>query len=268
MIALLAALLLQVAAPAAAAPPPPAVPPAVPLAAPARTLRRYSSTARQGVAVGPADLYAVSNWELVRYDKQTGEKRAEWTGDKTRFPHINSCAVIDRELVCASSNFPGVPQVSTVEVFDPVTLAHRRSVALGLGTGSITWVDRKDGFWWAMFANYDGKGGEPPRDHRHTTLVKFDAEWRRLEAWALPASILARIAPMSVSGGGWARTGGSTSAATTCQSSMWSSCRPAAASSTTSRPSPWRPRARRSTGTRPPPEPSTASPAARARSWP
>lgn len=203
MIALLAALLLQAAAPAAAAPPPPAVP----LAAPARTLRRYPSTARQGVAVGPADIYAVSNWELVRYDKQTGEKRAEWTGDKTRFPHINSCAVIDRELVCASSNFPGVPQVSTVEVFDPVTLAHRRSIALGLGTGSITWVDRKDGFWWAMFANYDGKGGEPPRDHRHTTLVKFDDQWRRLEAWAIPPSILVRIAPMSISGGGWGPDG-------------------------------------------------------------
>ena len=113
MIALLAALLLQAAAPVAAAPPPPAVP----LAAPARTLRRYPSTARQGVAVGPADIYAVSNWELVRYDKASGEKRAEWTGDKVRFPHINSCAVIEKDLVCASSNFPGTPQVSTAEFF-------------------------------------------------------------------------------------------------------------------------------------------------------
>ncbi|WP_309646244.1 hypothetical protein [Phenylobacterium sp.] len=197
--ALLAALALQAAEP----PQPQAEAPS----RRAQTIRRYSSNARQGVAVGPDDIYAVSNWELVRYDKKTGEKRAAWTGDRARFPHINSCAVIARDLVCASSNFPSVPHVSTVEVFDPQTLAHRRSIALGLGTGSITWVDRHDGAWWAMFANYDGKGGEPPRDHRHTVLVKFDDQWRRQEAWALPATVLARIAPMSVSGGGWGPDG-------------------------------------------------------------
>lgn len=195
-IALILAAALQAAPEAAAAP-----------AAGFETVRRYPSTASQGVAVGPKALYAVSNFRIVRLDKTTGETRAEWVGEKARFPHINSCALIGGDLVCASSNFPGVPQVSTVEMFDPVTLAHRRSVALGMGTGSITWVDRKDGFWWAMFANYDGKGGEPPRDHRHTTLVKFDAEWRRLEAWALPASILERIQPMSISGGGWGPDG-------------------------------------------------------------
>lgn len=173
----------------------------------AQTTRRYASTARQGVAVGPNDVYAVSNWELVRYDKATGEKRAEWTGEKTRFPHINSCALIAKDLVCASSNFPGTPHISTVEFFDPRTLAHKRSQALGLGTGSITWVDRKDGFWWAMFANYDGRGGEAPRDHKHTTLVKYDDQWRRLEAWALPPTVLERIAPMSISGGGWGPDG-------------------------------------------------------------
>ncbi len=184
--------------------------PAPPAAAPTRqaqTVRRYSANARQGVAVGPRDVYAISNWELVRYDKKTGEKRAEWTGDKARFPHINSCAVIAKALVCASSNFPAAPHVSTVEVFDPMTLAHRRSISLGPGTGSVTWVDRHDGAWWAMFANYDGKGGEPPRDHRHTTLVKFDDQWRRLEAWALPPTVLERIAPMSISGGGWGPDG-------------------------------------------------------------
>lgn len=201
---LFAALALQASTPA----PPPAAEASPP--APARqaqTVRRYASNARQGVAVGPSDVYAVSNWELVRYDKTTGEKRAEWTGDKARFPHINSCALIARDLVCASSNFPATPQVSTVELFDPRTLAHRRSISLGLGTGSVTWIDRHAGAWWAMFANYDGKGGEAPRDHRHTTLVRFDDQWRRLEAWALPPTVLARIAPMSVSGGGWGPDG-------------------------------------------------------------
>ena len=201
---LLAAVALQVSA----APAPPAVtPPAAALTHKAETVRRYDGAASQGVAVGPNDVYSVSNFRLIRFDKKTGEKRAEWVGEKARFPHINSCAVIAREVVCASSNFPATPHVSTVEVFDPMTLAHKRSISLGLGTGSVTWIDRRDGLWWGMFANYDGKGGETPRDHRHTTLVKFDDQWRRLEAWGLPATVLGRIAPMSISGGGWGADG-------------------------------------------------------------
>jgi hypothetical protein len=209
LIEMMAGLLLQQAQPA------PASIPAAAQAAPAapgpsrqaQTLRRYDAGASQGAAAGQKDIYAISNSRIVRYDKATGAKRAEWNGDKARFPHVNSCAVVAEDLVCASSNFPAAPQVSTVEVFDPVSLVHRRSISLGLGTGSITWVDRHDGAWWAMFANYDGKGGEPPRDHSWTTLVKFDDQWRRLEAWALPAAVLDRIAPMSISGGGWGPDG-------------------------------------------------------------
>ncbi|PZT97129.1 MAG: hypothetical protein DI624_11155 [Brevundimonas sp.] len=205
-VVLLSALMLSTAQAAPAAPDH-AAPPPIALAGQAQTVRRYAADARQGVAVGPDAVYAVSNWSIVRYDKTSGEKQAEWTGDRARFTHINSCNLIADELVCASSNFPATPHVSTVETFDPVDLHHRRSIALGMGTGSITWIDRHDGSWWAMFANYDGRGGEAPRDHRHTTLVRFDDQWRRLEAWALPPSILERIAPMSVSGGGWGPDG-------------------------------------------------------------
>lgn len=174
----------------------------------AETLRRIpAAEARQGVAVGPRDIYAVANYRIARYDKRTGEKRTMWEGDPQRFPHINSCALIAKELVCAASNFPQVPQTSSVEIFDPQTLAHKRSVSLGMQIGSLTWVDWRDGAWWAMFANYDSKGGEPPRDHRHTQLVRFDAAWRRTEGWALPRTILDRIAPMSISGGGWGPDG-------------------------------------------------------------
>ncbi|MFC5346150.1 hypothetical protein ACETK8_15180 [Brevundimonas staleyi] len=199
MIALLIAAALGQAAHAA--------PPPIPLSGQAETVRRYDAGARQGVAVGPHDVYAVSNSTIVRLDKATGEKRAEWSGDPAVYPHVNSCTLIQDELVCASSNYPAAPHVSTVERFDPQTLAHRGSISLGLGTGSITWVERRDGDWWALFANYDARGGEPPRDHRHTTLVRFDDQWRRKEAWALPTSILERIAPMSISGGGWGPDG-------------------------------------------------------------
>ena len=181
--------------------------PPIALVGQAETVRRYDANATQGVAVGATDVYAVSNFALTRLDKATGEKKAEWVGERTRYPHINSCTLIEAQLVCASSNYPAAPHVSTVEIFDPVDLHHVRSISLGLGTGSITWVEKHEGSWWAMFANYDGRGGEVPRDHRHTTLVRFDDQWRRLEAWALPTSILDRIAPMSISGGGWAPDG-------------------------------------------------------------
>ncbi len=174
----------------------------------AEVLRRYAAPeARQGVAVDREYVYTVSNNTLAKYDKASGAKLAEWNGDRRRFPHINSCTVIAAELVCANSNFPAVPHWSSVEFFDPATLAHRRSVALGPGRGSLTWVERRDGAWFATFANYDGTGGEPPRDHRHTVLVRFDDDWRQTLAWSFPAEVLRRFAPMSSSGGGFGPDG-------------------------------------------------------------
>lgn len=174
----------------------------------AEALRRLpAEEARQGVAVDARHLYAVTNSKIGRYDKATGRKVAEWSGDPARFPHINSCAVIGRELVCAASNFPQTPMSSSVEVFDPERMVHLRTVSLGRRIGSLTWVDRRDGFWWACFANYEGRGGEPGRGSAYTQLVKFDDQWRRLEAWSFPASVVERFKPMSSSGGAWGPDG-------------------------------------------------------------
>lgn len=174
----------------------------------AEVVRRYPAPeARQGVAVDRDHVYAVANFTIAKYDKKTGAKLAEWKGDPIRYPHINSCTIIAKELVCASSNFPATPHWSSVEFFDPKTLKHLRTVALGPGTGSATWIERRDGFWYAAFANYDGKGGEAPRDHRHTVLIKFDDQWRRTEAWTFPQTVLERFAPMSSSGGGFGPDG-------------------------------------------------------------
>ncbi len=171
------------------------------------TVRRYEAGARQGVAVGPHDVYAVSNSTIVRFDKATGEKRAEWRGDPAVYPHVNSCTLIAADLVCASSNYPAAPHVSTVEMFDPVSLEHRSSIALPAGIGSVTWIERRDGDWWAMFANYDARGSEAPRDAADTVLVRFDDAWSPHERWTLPSSILERLRPMSISGGGWGPDG-------------------------------------------------------------
>jgi hypothetical protein len=194
------------AAPALAAdqdgPPPVAVLPAAAVLA-----RHAAEEATQGVAVDARHFYAVANFRIGKYDKATGRKVGEWRGSRALYPHLNHCAVLERQLVCANSNFPQLPMTSAVEFFEPGSLKHLRTVALGPGIGSLTWMDRKDGFWWATFANYDGNGGEPGRDHRFTTFVKFDDNWRRVEAWAFPATVLANFKPMSSSGGAWGDDG-------------------------------------------------------------
>jgi hypothetical protein len=160
----------------------------------------------KGAAAGD-DFYAVVNTRLGRYAKSDGRKLAEWAGDPTLFVHLNACLVHEARLMCAHSNFPHVPMVSSVEVFDPLTLAHVDSISLGEQIGSLTWVDWKDGAWWALFANYNERGGQPGRDHTYTTLVRFDDQWRRTESWVFPPSVLERFAPTSSSGGGWGDDG-------------------------------------------------------------
>ena len=174
----------------------------------AELLRIYPAPeANQGVAADARSLYAIDNSAIGRYDRETGKRTGGWTGDPKVFPHLNSCAVIGAELVCASSNYPSTPMTSTVEVFDLAALTHKRSIPLGHQVGSLTWAVRQGGFWWAGFANYDGKGGEPGRDHRFTALVKFDDNWKGLGQWRFPKSVLDRFAPMSASGGVWGDDG-------------------------------------------------------------
>jgi hypothetical protein len=121
---------------------------------------------------------------------------------------MNSCIVVMRELVCAASNYPRVPMASAVEIFDTVTLKHLRSVALPPLPGSLTWIERRGNDWWAGLANYPADhGGEAGHDHRWTTLVRLDAEFRPTGSWHFPESVLAQFAPMSNSGGSWGDDG-------------------------------------------------------------
>ncbi len=176
--------------------------------APAQVLSRQPAPeANQGVAVDAGFIYAIDNSTIAKYDRATGQKVAAWSGDPATFPHLNSCAVIGAELVCASSNYPATPMRSSVEVFDPAAMTWLRSIAISPQPGSLTWVDRRDNAWWAGFANYDGRGGEPGRDHRFTTLLKFDDKWRVTGVWTFPDSVLAKLKPRSASGGAWGADG-------------------------------------------------------------
>lgn len=177
-------------------------PPPAPVA-----LRLPAAEARQGVASDGVHVYAIDNDRIGKYRISTGQRVAQWQGERRLFPHMNSCTVAGQDLVCAASNYPSVPQTSAVEIFDTRTLRHRRSISLGFGPGSLTVLDRHDGKWWAVFANYAGKGGEPNRDYRYTLLVQMDDAFRQEAAWTFPPQVLARFAPFSCSGASWSMDG-------------------------------------------------------------
>lgn len=162
-----------------------------------------ASEANQGVAAGMRFVYAISNHEIGKYDKRTGERVRHWEGDPAHFKHMNSCSLVGRALACAASNYPDVPQHSMVEFFDADTLDHQRTVALGDFPGSLTVLTRHGGSWWAVFANYDDRGGAPGRDHRATLLVELDGKFREKRRFTFPEAVLARFAPKSCSGGSW-----------------------------------------------------------------
>jgi hypothetical protein len=171
-------------------------------------LRRFDAVeAHQGVAAGSRSVYAIDNSRIGRYDKASGRRLASWSGDPAKFKHINSCMVRARELVCALSNYPDTPMASKVLWFDAETLKLMRVRELKAGFGSLTWIDWRNGSWWACFAHYDGKGGEPGRDHRHTVLVRYRPDFAVLAVYRFPPSVLTKLAPRSSSGGAWGNDG-------------------------------------------------------------
>lgn len=163
--------------------------------------------ARQGVASDGRNIYVIDNSRIGNYAIGDSRKIGEFVGDPATFPHLNSCTLAENALVCASSNYPAVPHRGTVEIFDPESMTHLRSIALPANPGSLTALDRHDGRWWAVFANYDGKGGIAGQDHTATVLTEMDGNFAILRRWTFPETVLRRIAPYSISGASWSADG-------------------------------------------------------------
>jgi hypothetical protein len=181
---------------------------AAPSLAVVEQVRMPAEEAKQGVVADARHVYAISNAEIGKYDRATGQRVARWQGDPQLFRHMNSCRLLRREIVCAASNYSEVPMASSVEWFDAARMVHLRSRSLGPGRGSLTWLDWSAGSWWACFANYaEAKGGEPGRDHRYTTLMRYSADFAEQGAWLFPEVVLERFAPYSSSGGAWGPDG-------------------------------------------------------------
>src|SRR5918993_1284425 len=169
-----------------------------------RTLRVFSAPeATQGAANDARHFYAIANTVIAKYDIASGRRVGEWTGPRNGpIRHMNSCLADRGRLRCANSNYSLTPMGSSIEVFDTATLAHVDSHSLGMmDEGSLTWFDRYRDGWIAGFAHYDGTGGVPFKNHRFSSVVSFDAEWRRTGGWLFPPTAIERMAPYAASGG-------------------------------------------------------------------
>jgi hypothetical protein len=175
-----------------------------PLHLAARTIRTWPvPEADQGVAVDGEHFYAVDNSTIAKYDMASGKLVARWSGpDDGLIRHLNSCLALSARLWCANSNYSLTPMGSSVEVFDARTLAHVDTHSLGMTEeGSLTWFDSYRGGWIAGFAHYTGNGGVGFKDHKFSSVVTFDAAWRRTGGWLFPAAVVERMAPDAASGG-------------------------------------------------------------------
>ena len=170
--------------------------------------RLYAREAEQGVAVDENFIYAIGTNEIGKYDKKTYQKITSWgNGGRGRIIHLNSGLIHDGKLYCAHSNYPQIPMISSVEIWDTHSLQHIASHSFGLEWGSCTWIDRHKGYWWGVFAHYEKITESLNKDVSWTTLLKFDDQWHPLESWVLPEEVLHKMQPMSNSGGTWGPDG-------------------------------------------------------------
>lgn len=177
-----------------------------------KEIQRFAAReAGQAVAIDEQHFYAIVNWQIGKYDRQTGRRLATWKADSERpLRHLNSGVVFEGKLYCANSNFPDWPEASSIEIWDTETLQHIGSHSLGIcAEGSLTWVEPVDDGWYAAFANYSKQVNDDPhaKTHRSTQLVRYDKQWRRTAGWVFPKSVLDRFDPHSCSGGGFGPDG-------------------------------------------------------------
>lgn len=198
-----------------AAPPAPAQspPPAAQSAGRSFTefMRFRAPEAYQGVAADAEHVYVVTDRGIGKYRKSDGSLVARWESPQGGpVIHFDGAVVADGRIYLPHSNYPQEPMTSSVEIFDAATLQPVGTHSFGIMWGSLTWVDRHDGAWWAVFANYSrvfGPSQRPYGNTHWTTLVRLDDQWQWQQAWIFPQQVLRRAEPMSISGGSWGADG-------------------------------------------------------------
>lgn len=169
-----------------------------------RELRRFKAAeANQGVAVDTEHFYAIDNHAIGKYRKATGERVSGWSGPAGgMLKHLNAGVVLDGKLYCAHSNYPDVPEQSSVEIWDTSTMRHIDRHVFERPPGSLTWAVRRGADWYACFAHYRTTG-----DPARSRVVRFDAKWKPQVFWSFPSELVERFAGYSASGGDFGPAG-------------------------------------------------------------
>jgi hypothetical protein len=167
-------------------------------------LRRFKAEeAKQGVAVDNEYFYAITNSAIGKYRKDKGERVGGCEGEKGgHIKHLNAGSVIDGKLYCAHSNFPDLPEQSSVEIWDTATMQHTAEHRFENPPGSLTWVVRRGDAWFACFAHY-----KKTSDPALTQVVKYDLQWKPLAHWKFPKALIDKFAGNSSSGGAFGPDG-------------------------------------------------------------
>lgn len=178
----------------------------------ATTLRTYPAfDADQGVAVDGRYFYSVDNYSITKHDRRSGKALRQWYGGADGpIIHLDGAAILNGKIYAPHSNYSTLPETSSIEVWDPTSMRHVASHSFGIYRGSLTWIDRHDGYWWATFANYDkipSGQTEPYGRTINTQLVKLDSRFETVESWTFPDDLVAKFRPMSNSGGSWGPDG-------------------------------------------------------------
>lgn len=160
-----------------------------------------SQDAFQAAAVDAERLYAISNKRITSLDRTTRKAIQEWeAANDSLVKHLNSGVVFNGQLLCANSNWPKVPLINTIEIFDAVTLSPVEQKMFPEQEAAINWIDRYDNSWWIAFAYYG--------DQVHKTyLVRYDNDWNELGKWTFPKIVTDRFSPHSNSGGSFRSNG-------------------------------------------------------------
>jgi hypothetical protein len=147
----------------------------------------------QAAAADEKFVYAITNSQVAKYDRQTKKRVAVSTGEAK---HLNSGFLHEGKLYCAHSNYPQTPERSEIMVLDLEAMKLSTFNDFGNFGGSLTWAVYHDDHWWCNFARY----GE---DNKQTFLVKLDSQWQEKSRWTYPAEVIRELGRNSLSGGIW-----------------------------------------------------------------
>lgn len=163
----------------------------------------HAEEAVQGTAVDENFVYVIADAEIGKYDKKTGKKITTWK-EKENGPicHLNAGVTEKGLLYTAHSNWPTAPVENSIEIFDVKDLHQAGSFSYGiLQQGTLTWLDVRDGIWFAAFSNYDAVATYPGRGSNWSFVARLDDKKIPVESWTFPKDLVKKFGGYAASGG-------------------------------------------------------------------